>query len=78
MIYISLGSNLGNRLDNLWESVSLIRKYCLSNIRCSIILETKAILPCSLNDTKIFTSLQKCLEHLKELKTKDKIFMIGG
>ncbi|MDD9335353.1 MAG: dihydropteroate synthase [Rickettsiaceae bacterium] len=47
MIYISLGSNLGNRLDNLWESVNLIRKYCLSNIRCSIILETKAILPCS-------------------------------
>lgn len=45
MIVISLGSNLGNRLDNLWKALKLIERRCLENVRSSIILETEAILP---------------------------------
>ncbi len=45
MVFISLGSNLGNRLHNLWQAVEFIKQNCLRNVRCSIVLETKAILP---------------------------------
>lgn len=45
MIVISLGSNLGNRLDHLWRAVQLIHERCLKNAKSSIILETAAIVP---------------------------------
>lgn len=45
MIVISLGSNLGNRFDNLREAVKLIEQRCLQNMRQSIVIETEAILP---------------------------------
>jgi 2-amino-4-hydroxy-6-hydroxymethyldihydropteridine diphosphokinase/dihydropteroate synthase len=45
MIVISLGSNLGNRFDNLREAVKLIEQLCLQNVRRSIVIETEAILP---------------------------------
>ena len=45
MIYISLGSNLGNRINNLWLAVNLLTKRCLRDVSCSIVLETEAILP---------------------------------
>ena len=45
MIYISLGSNLGNRINNLWLAVNLLTKCCLRDVSCSIVLETEAILP---------------------------------
>jgi 2-amino-4-hydroxy-6-hydroxymethyldihydropteridine diphosphokinase/dihydropteroate synthase len=45
MVYISLGSNLGNRLNNLWCAVTLLKQRCLKNVQHSIVLETKAILP---------------------------------
>ncbi|MDR2769760.1 MAG: dihydropteroate synthase [Puniceicoccales bacterium] len=45
MIYLSLGSNLGHRLENLRKAVSLIQERCLQHVTCSIVLETKAILP---------------------------------
>ena len=45
MIYISVGSNIGNRINNLWDAVHLMRQHCLQNTRCSIIIETEAILP---------------------------------
>ena len=45
MIYISLGSNIGNRINNLWNAVNLMRQRCMQNIRCSIIIENEAILP---------------------------------
>lgn len=45
MIFIALGSNLGNRLCNLWKAVSLLKQHCLEYVQCSIILETEAILP---------------------------------
>lgn len=44
MIYISLGSNEGNRLDALHQAVTLLKKI-LTNVQCSIILETEALLP---------------------------------
>lgn len=44
MIYISLGSNLGNRFDNLRRAAKMIERRCLNDIAYSIVLETKAIL----------------------------------
>lgn len=46
MIYLSLGSNLGNRIQYLRRAVDLIkgRRY-LKNVKHSIVLETNCILP---------------------------------
>ena len=44
MIYISIGSNLGNRLANLRQAVWLIKANILDQTYESIILETKALL----------------------------------
>ena len=43
MIFLSLGSNQGNRLNNLRNAIELL-KSVVSDIKCSIVLETKAIL----------------------------------
>ncbi len=45
MIYIGIGSNLGNRLKNLQMAVALMKERCFSEAVCSIVLETEAILP---------------------------------
>ncbi|GAO97651.1 dihydropteroate synthase [Caedimonas varicaedens] len=45
MIYLSLGSNRGNRLSFLQQAVDLLKKRCLKNMTWSIILETECILP---------------------------------
>lgn len=45
MIYISLGSNLGNRLNYLRQAVELLKKRYLTNVKCSVVLETNSILP---------------------------------
>ncbi len=44
MIYISLGSNLGNRLSNLRKAVELLKTDILQHTYESIIIETKALL----------------------------------
>ncbi len=45
MIYLSLGSNIGNRLNNLALAISFIKNRFLQNSKCSIVIETEAILP---------------------------------
>ncbi|QDW08260.1 dihydropteroate synthase [Wolbachia pipientis] len=45
MIYISIGSNIGNRLSHLQKATELLKKRYLKDLKSSIILETKAILP---------------------------------
>ena len=45
MIYIGLGSNLGDRLGYIHKALNLIKQRCFSNLKCSLILETKAIVP---------------------------------
>lgn len=44
MIYISIGSNIGNRLSNIRHAVKLIEQRILKNTHQSIIIETNAIL----------------------------------
>lgn len=44
MIYLSIGSNIGNRRTNLANAVSLLKKRIFKNLKCSIILETECIL----------------------------------
>ena len=44
-VYISIGSNLGCRINYLRQAVHLLSKNYLRNVQCSIILETKCILP---------------------------------
>ncbi len=45
MIYISIGSNQGNRLDNLRTATNYIKQLFSSDFETSIVLETQAILP---------------------------------
>jgi 2-amino-4-hydroxy-6-hydroxymethyldihydropteridine diphosphokinase len=45
MVYISLGSNLGNRINNLRTAAAFLIQGYLRNTTCSIVLETEAILP---------------------------------
>ncbi len=45
MIYISIGSNLGNRFNYLRRAVALLKESYLNNVSCSIVLETNCILP---------------------------------
>ncbi len=43
-VFLSIGTNIGNRLENLRQAVVAI-KSVLSNVRTSIVYETKALLP---------------------------------
>lgn len=45
MIYLSLGSNLGNRLAYLRQAVCLLEKRFFKKLKSSIVLETKSIVP---------------------------------
>jgi 2-amino-4-hydroxy-6-hydroxymethyldihydropteridine diphosphokinase / dihydropteroate synthase len=46
MVVISIGTNLGNRIQNIYRAVNLLKKRCFGeNLQSSIVLETKAILP---------------------------------
>lgn len=45
MIFISIGSNLGDRLGYIDKALHLLKKRYFSDLRCSIILETEAIVP---------------------------------
>ncbi|MDE5064657.1 MULTISPECIES: 2-amino-4-hydroxy-6-hydroxymethyldihydropteridine diphosphokinase [Wolbachia] len=45
MIYISVGSNIGNRFSHLQKAAQLLQERYFKNLKSSIILETKAILP---------------------------------
>ncbi len=44
MIYISIGSNMGNRFSHLQKAAQLLKERYFKNLKSSIILETKAIL----------------------------------
>lgn len=44
MIYLALGSNIGNRRENLTKAVSLLKNRIFKNLKCSIVLETECIL----------------------------------
>ncbi|WP_265021458.1 dihydropteroate synthase [Wolbachia endosymbiont (group A) of Icerya purchasi] len=45
MIYISIGSNMGNRFSHLQKAAQLLKERYFKNLKSSIVLETKAILP---------------------------------
>lgn len=45
MIVLALGTNLGNKLENLQNAVSALSNGILSNIKTSIIYETEALVP---------------------------------
>ncbi|WP_162467635.1 2-amino-4-hydroxy-6-hydroxymethyldihydropteridine diphosphokinase [Rickettsia conorii] len=45
MIYISIGSNLGNRLLNIKKALNLLKSYDFILLKQAIIFETQAILP---------------------------------
>lgn len=80
MIYISIGSNIGDRLANLRKAVKLIKKNCMYDVIESIIIENHAILPenspTSWNQSflnmiiagKTTMSPQNLLKHLQEIE----------
>jgi len=43
MIYISIGSNLGDRLGYIHKALSVLKKRYIHDLKCSIVLETEAI-----------------------------------
>jgi 2-amino-4-hydroxy-6-hydroxymethyldihydropteridine diphosphokinase/dihydropteroate synthase len=43
MIYISIGTNLGDRLGYVHRALELLKSKCFNSLQCSIILETDAI-----------------------------------
>lgn len=43
MIYISVGSNLGDRLGYIQKALKLLKNRYMPNLKCSIIIETEAI-----------------------------------
>jgi 2-amino-4-hydroxy-6-hydroxymethyldihydropteridine diphosphokinase/dihydropteroate synthase len=45
MIYLSLGSNLGDREESLKRALDLLKKNILSKVKCSPMLATEAIVP---------------------------------
>lgn len=45
MIYLSLGSNEGNRFDNLRKAIALLKQQNFRVVQESIVLETEAIVP---------------------------------
>lgn len=45
MIYVSLGSNVGHRLEYLQRATLALEERCLKNTRHSIVLETECLLP---------------------------------
>lgn len=45
MIYISIGSNMGNLFSHLQKAAQLLKERYFKNLKSSIVLETKAILP---------------------------------
>ncbi|HJD67110.1 MAG TPA: dihydropteroate synthase [Rickettsia endosymbiont of Bembidion lapponicum] len=51
MIYISIGSNLGNRLLNIKKALNLLKNHGFVLIKQSIIFETQAILPSNANSS---------------------------
>lgn len=51
MVVISLGTNLGDRLNNLRKAIDAMRCTCLRNIKTSIVIETEAILPANAPDS---------------------------
>jgi 2-amino-4-hydroxy-6-hydroxymethyldihydropteridine diphosphokinase/dihydropteroate synthase len=81
MIVISLGSNLGDRFDNLRRAIAFIKQRCLQNVRESIVIETEALLPEHAHSdwNKPFLNMIICgetalspQELLNELKTIEK------
>jgi 2-amino-4-hydroxy-6-hydroxymethyldihydropteridine diphosphokinase / dihydropteroate synthase len=45
MIYISIGSNIGNRISYLQQAITMLKNRYLKDLKCSIVLETQSILP---------------------------------
>ena len=45
MIYIAIGTNVGDRLANIRQAVALLKERYFPKLELSIILETKALLP---------------------------------
>ena len=82
MIYISIGSNLGDRLDNIKRAINLLKIEIFNDLQFTPILETQALMPKDappewnkpfLNIIvcgKVSVSLEDLLEKLKEIEVK--------